>query len=65
MLAACVHQQDVAFLQQVRDAVDDLAAFALHDVVELEELVRVLRVGGVAVVFADIDILVFEKTDAP
>ncbi len=61
MLAAGVHQQNIAFLQQVRDAVDELAAFALHDVVELEELVRVLRVGGVAVVFADVDILVFEK----
>ena len=61
MRAAGVHQQDVAFLQQVRDAVDDLAAFALHDVVEFEELVRVLRVGGVAVVFADVDVLVFEK----
>ena len=61
MLAAGVHQQDIAFLQQVRDAVDDLAAFALDDVVELEELVRVLRVGGVAVVFADVDVLVFEK----
>ena len=61
MLAAGVHQQDIAFLQQVRDAVDDLAAFALHDVVKLEELVRVLRVGGIAVVFADVDILVLEK----
>ncbi len=61
MLAAGVHQQDIAFLQQVRDAVDDLAAFALDDVVELEELVRVLRIGGVAVVFADVDVLVFEK----
>ena len=61
MLAAGVHQQDIAFLQQVRDTVDDLTAFALHDVVELQELMRVLRVGGVAVVFADVDIFVFEK----
>ena len=61
MLAAGVHQQDIAFLQQVRDPVDDLAAFALDDVVELKELMRVLRVGGIAVVFADVDVLVFEK----
>ncbi len=61
MRAASVHQQNIAFLQQVRDAVDDLAAFALDDVVELQELMGVLRVGGVAVVFADVDVLVFEK----
>lgn len=58
---ANIHHQDVSLLEVDLLAVHYLVALSLEHVVDFDEFVRVLRVGGEARVLADVDGLMTEK----